>query len=482
MSSFSSPAGSFGSYIDGEIRDGPDPVDIVDPGTGTAVAEVELSGAAGVDDALASSVEASEEWAQRDRTEVGRILRAIADGIRDELKHLATVETRENGRPLSTSRVLVDQAADYFEYYGGMADKIQGDTIPLPDNRLDYTRLEPIGTMAHIVPWNGSLVLCARGLGPALACQNTVVVKPDPKTPLSVLELARIASAAGLPDGVLNVVPGGGEPTGEALISDDRVDGIVFTGSTDTGRHVMRTAANRPIPVELELGGKSPSIVYEDADIGKAVQGTLNTFWNAGQVCFNTSRVFVHDDIYDTFVERVVEGAESLSIGPGIENPDLGPLITTAARDDVDEYVRKAVRDGARLLTGGEIPHEQGAFYEPTIIDQVDDNASISCDEVFGPVVTLYRFESDEEAVRRANDTRYGLYSAVWTDNLDRAHNTAAALDAGTVAVNEFPLTYPQAPFGGYKQSGIGREKGMQAIRNYSQLKNVIVSLEDSPY
>ena len=482
MSIFESRTETFGPYVDGAIRDGSESVAVVDPGTERTIAEVMVAGQAEVDQALSSNIEASDEWARRDRTDVGRTLQAIADGMRDEAEHLAAVETRENGRPLSTSRVLVDQAADYFEYYGGMADKIQGDTIPLPDNRFDYTRLEPIGTMAHVVPWNGSLVLCARGLGPALACQNTVVVKPDPKTPLSVLELARIASEAGLPDGVLNIVPGGGKPTGEALISDDRVDGIVFTGSTETGRHVMRTAAEQPVTVELELGGKSPSIVYEDADLEKAVQGTLNTFWNAGQVCFNTTRVFVHDEIYEPFVNELIEGAESLSIGPGVDDPDLGPLITKAARDKVDDYVQTALNNGGRLLTGGNIPSDEGAFYEPTVIDQVDDNDAISCDEVFGPVVTVYRFESDKEAVRRANDTKYGLYSAVWTSDLNRAHNTAAALEAGTVAVNEFPLTYPQAPFGGFKQSGIGREKGMQAIKNYSQLKNVIVSLEESPY
>lgn len=482
MSIFESRTETFGPYVDGAIRDGSKSVAVVDPGTERTIAEVMVAGQAEVDEALSSNVEASDEWARRDRTDVGRILQAIADGMRDEAEHLAAVETRENGRPLSTSRVLVDQAADYFEYYGGMADKIQGDTIPLPDNRFDYTRLEPIGTTAHVVPWNGSLVLCARGLGPALACQNTVVVKPDPKTPLSVLELARIASEAGLPDGVLNVVPGGGKPTGEALISDDRVDGIVFTGSTETGRHVMRTAAEQPITVELELGGKSPSIVYEDANLEKAVQGTLNTFWNAGQVCFNTTRVFVHDEIYEPFVDELVEGAESLSIGPGVNDPDLGPLITKTARDKVDDYVQTALNDGGHLLTGGNIPSDEGAFYEPTVIDQVDDDDAISCDEVFGPVVTVYRFESDKEAVRRANDTKYGLYSAVWTSDLNRAHNTATALEAGTVAINEFPLTYPQAPFGGFKQSGIGREKGMQAIKNYSQLKNVIVSLEESPY
>lgn len=482
MTIFESGTDIFGPYVDGDMQDGSESVEVIDPGTGKTVAEVMIADQANVNEALSSSVEASNAWAQHDRTDVGRVLQAIANGMREEAEYLATVETRENGRPLSTSRVLVDQAADYFEYYGGMVDKIQGDTIPLPGNRFDYTRLEPIGTMAHVVPWNGSLVLCARGLAPALACQNTVVVKPDPKTPLSVLELARIASEAGLPDGVLNVVPGGGKPTGDALISDDRVDGIVFTGSTETGRHVMKTAAQQPIPVELELGGKSPSIVYEDADIEKTVEGTLNTFWNAGQVCFKTSRVFVHDEVYEPFVDKLVQGAESMSIGPGVDDPDLGPLISKAARNQVGEYVQTAKNNGARILTGGGIPYDEGAFYEPTVIDQVDDDDAISCDEVFGPVITLYRFESDKEAVRRANNTNYGLYSAVWTTDLDRAHNTAAALEAGTVAVNEFPMTYPQAPFGGFKQSGIGREKGMQAIKNYSQLKNVIVSLEEPSY
>ncbi len=470
----------FGPFIGGEMRSSEELIPVVDPGTESTVASVTLADQETVHEAIRSSVASFDEWSEYDRTEIGRMLLDIADAIRANADRLAKIETYENGRPLSTSRFLVDQAADYFEYYGGMANKIQGDQIPLPGNKLDYTRIEPLGTMGHVVPWNGSLVLCARGLAPALACQNTVVVKSDPKTPLSVIELARIASEAGLPDGVLNVVPGEGEPTGQALISDPRIDGIVFTGSVDTGKRVMRTAADRLTPVELELGGKSPSIVYDDANLDSAVEGVTNTFWNAGQVCFKPARVLVQDSIYDQFRDELVSRTESLSIGPGIDDPDLGPLVSTEARDEVHQYVEDARESGARILTGGRIPRETGAFYEPTVVGEVDDDDTISCQEVFGPVVTLHRFEDDDEAIRRANDTKYGLYSAVWTKDLDRAHNTAAALEAGTVAINEFPLTFPQAPFGGYKQSGIGREKGMQAIRNYSQLKNVIVSLEDT--
>jgi aldehyde dehydrogenase (NAD+) len=480
MSGQTELSGEYGIYVDGEMRAGGEDREVRDPGRDVLVAVAAKAGREGVDAAVDAAVDAQDEWQGLDRGEVGRILNRIAAGIRERADELARIETLENGRPLTTSRILVQQAADYFEYYGGMANTIQGDTVPLPGNKLDYTRREPLGVSAHVVPWNGSLVLCARGVAPALACQNTVVVKPDPKTPLSVLELGRIASEAGLPDGVLNVTPGSGNETGQALIEDHRVDGITFTGSTGTGTHVMQTAAERIVPVELELGGKSPSIVYPDADLDRALEGTLNTFWNAGQVCFNTTRVFVHADVYDAFTDRLVAGAEDMTIGPGIEDPDLGPLVTTEARDSVASYVEDAVAGGGRLLTGGSIPRETGAFYEPTVIDQVDDDAAISCDEVFGPVITLYEFTDDAEAIRRANDTDYGLYSAVYTQDLDRAHNTAAELEAGTVAVNEFPLTFPQAPFGGYKKSGIGREKGVQAIDRYSQLKNVAVSLGDS--
>jgi aldehyde dehydrogenase (NAD+) len=340
---------------------------------------------------------------------------------------------------------------------------------------------EPLGVVAQVVPWNAAVILGARGIAPALACGNTVVAKPSPEAPVSVLEMARIASEAGLPDGVFNVVPGDGRRTGQALTTDDRIDGIVFTGSKATGKQVMKAAAENVVPVGLELGGNNPNIVFPDADLEQALADTIKVTYNTGQVCFATTRVFVHDDVYDEFVPALADRLDALEYGPGAEGHDLGPLISPAARQAVHEYVQQAVANGGRLLAGGDLPDGPGNFYPATLVDQVDDDAPISCDEVFGPVLKAYRFESEAEAIQRANDTEYGLYAAVWTNDLSRAHRVAGELESGGVVVNEYPATFPQAPFGGYKQSGIGREKGMQALDHYTQLKNVTISLGESP-
>jgi aldehyde dehydrogenase (NAD+) len=468
----------YGAYIDGEYAPADERFVVENPATEEPLADVASSNEADTERAIDAAARAVDPWQEWDPIDRSRLLYEIGDEIRDDLDRLAELETLETGRPISTSEFLVEEAAKYFEYYAGIADKIQGETVPLPGNKLDYTRHEPLGVTGHVVPWNAGLLLFGRSVAPALAAGNTAVVKPDSKAPLSMLAFGKVAAETDLPPGVLNVVAG--DPiVGKTIVADERVSGLTFTGSVPVGKEIMRQAADRILPVCLELGGKSPSLVFPDADMDDAVEGTVNAFWNAGQICFNTTRVFVHEDVYEDFLDRVTEDVEDMTIGPGMEDPDIGPVISADARANVERYVAEATEDGATIPTGGHIPRDEGHYYAPTIVENVDDDAPISCEEVFGPVLTAYRFSSTEEVIRRANDTRYGLYAAVWTQDVDRAHNVAAEIEAGTVAVNEFPMSYPQAPFGGYEESGLGREKGVQAIEHYTQLKNVIVSLDE---
>lgn len=366
----------------------------------------------------------------------------------------------------------------YIEYYAGVPTKIEGKTVPVPGERFDYTVREPLGVTAQIIPWNVPTLLGLRGIAPAIACGNTVVAKPSPEAPLSLIRLAELVSETGLPNGVFNVVPGAGPRTGEALITDDRTDHVTFTGSLETGTHVGKQAMDQVTPATLELGGKSPSILFPDADLGRAVQDSLAIYSNGGQVCYATTRLFVHTDIYDEFACRFSTAIKSLTVGPGDADPDVGPLITDDALQTADEYVTEAVQDGGRLLAGGNRVDRPGNFYRPILLGGVGDDAPISCNEVFAPVITMYGFSDEQEAIRRANNTEYGLYGTVWTNDIQRAHRVAHKLEAGTVTVNEYPLTFPQAPFGGYKKSEIGRKKGMQAVTKFTRLKNVVVNLE----
>lgn len=461
-----------------DARGEQDVLNVTDPATNRLVASVVKSGDSGVDAAVSVASEAVEAWQGFDPAERGRVLRQIADRLRDETDRLARVETAETGRPISTSRHLVASAADYFDYYAGLTDKVEGETIPVPGDRLNYTVREPLGVTGHLVPWNASLLLGARSIAPAMASGNVVVAKPAPEAPLSLLAFERLAAAAGLPDGAVAVAPGGAE-TGRALTRHEGVDGLVFTGSRETGKEVMRAAADNVTPVNLELGGKSPSLVFADADVTQAAEDTVGVFSNAGQVCYATTRIFVHEDVYGPFVDALVGLTESLTVGPGVADFDIGPLISRDARDRVAASVDEAVDDGATILAGGRIPEDtdDGNFYEPTLLTDVDDDDPVAREELFGPVATVHEFSSEAEAIQRANDTEYGLYAALWTDSLDRAHRVAGELEAGTVSVNEYPATFPQAPFGGYKESGIGREKGQQALEHYTQLKDVTVQL-----
>jgi len=475
-----SAADPYGPFIDGAYRDGAGTFEVENPSTGETVDVVSESGTAEVDAALESARRAQPEWAALDADDRGRILRDVARALEDHVDELARLSTEEIGSPISQSRSIAEGAVAYLDYFSGATDKIQGETIPVPGDRQAFTRREPLGVSAQIVPWNAPVTLCQRGVAPALAAGNVAVVKPAPEAPRGILRMAEIAAEAGLPDGVFNVVPGGGPTTGAALTEDPRVDQITFTGSVATGTVVGKAAMERMVPTALELGGKSPAVVFDDADLDDAVGGAIKALTMlSGQVCYATTRVFVQEGIYDEFRASLVDAVESLSMGAGADDPDVGPLITGDALDTVTQHVDDAVAGGAAALTGGERADRDGHFYRPTVIEGAPDDAPISCAEVFGPVINLYEFADENEAIRRANDTEYGLYATVWTNTFDRAHRVANAIEAGSVMINQYSGSNPPTPFGGYKKSGLGREKGMQALEHYTELKTINFALEE---
>jgi aldehyde dehydrogenase (NAD+) len=468
-----------GMFVDGEYHRNGNTFDVVSPATGESIGAVTDAGPEGVDAALESAEAAQAEWAAMDPVERGRILRDVARGLADHVDEIAEISTREISRPIGQSKHLVENAVDYVDYYAGMTDKIEGESLPLQPSNQAFTRKEPIGISAQIVPWNAPVLLCFRGAAPALAAGNAVVVKPSPFAPQVILKVAEVVSGAGLPDGLFNVVPGEVE-TAQALTTDDRIDQITFTGSVSTGQIVGKTALDQVIPTVLELGGKSPGIVFDDADLDDALDGAeMAISLINGQVCFATTRIFVHEDVYDEFKRRYVDRVESLELGDGMDDPDIGPVISAEALDEIDEYVSAAIDDGATALTGGKRADHPGNFYEPTIIEGAEDDAPISCEEVFGPVINLYEFSGEKEVIERANNTEYGLYATVWTNTLDRAHRVANGIESGSVMVNQYTGSRPQTPFGGYNKSGLGREKGMQAVDHYTQLKSINIDISD---
>ncbi|QLG48545.1 aldehyde dehydrogenase family protein [Natrinema halophilum] len=448
-----------------------------DPATGDSIAEVAAATDSDVDRAVESANESLSAWQSMSPDERGRIIQRIADGLRDDAANLARLESRDQGKPLTQAQNDVEGAARYFEYYAGAADKLEGKSVPRGRETFDFTVREPYGVSGQIIPWNFPLNITARGVAPALAAGNTVVIKPAPTTPLSVLHFAELCRDAGVPDGVVNVVTGASEP-GAALATHEDVDQITFTGSGPTGQSVMKSAAESVTPVTLELGGKNPAIVMPDADLEEAVVSIAEgIFTNAGQICSAADRALVHENVYDEFIDRIVQQAESYTLGPGIDDPDMGPLNHAAHLETVVEYIDEGLREGATIETGGEPLDRDGHFVSPTVFSDVDNGMQIAQEEIFGPVLSVIPVSDREEAVALANDTEYGLTGGVFSHDVKRALRIARDIEAGSVYVNEWFGGSVETPFGGVKGSGIGREKGLEALESYLQTKNISVNL-----
>ncbi|WP_347401710.1 aldehyde dehydrogenase family protein [Alicyclobacillus mali (ex Roth et al. 2021)] len=454
----------------------------INPATEEVLVAVAEAEAPDIDRAVKAARRAFESgpWSRMSAAERSRLLYRLADLMEEHKLQLAQLETLDNGKPIRESlNADLPLAIEHIRYYAGWPTKVVGQTIPVAGKYFNYTRHEPVGVVGQIIPWNFPLLMACWKIGAALAMGCTVVLKPAEQTPLSALYLAKLIQEAGFPAGVVNVVPGFGETAGQALVEHPDVNKIAFTGSTEVGKLIMRNAAATLKRVTLELGGKSPNIILPDADMSRAIPGAfLGIMFNQGQVCCAGSRLFVQKKAYDNVVADLVSLAQNIRQGPGLDQgTEMGPLVSDEQEKRVLGYIEKGVEEGAEVLVGGGKATDRGYFVQPTIFANVRDDMTIAREEIFGPVVAAMPFEDLDEVIARANDTEYGLAAGVWTENIRNAHYIASKLRAGTVWVNCYNVFDAAAPFGGYKQSGIGREMGSYALNNYTEVKDVWISL-----
>lgn len=475
------------NYIDGSWVDGgAGRIDVINPGTGEKLAEHALADAGDVDCAVMAARRVHLTGALSDLRPVerGRMVQAMGRYLMAHIDDIANCLTLEQGKPLWESRIEVEGAARYFEYYGNQAETVEGRSIPLGKGYFDFTTYEPYGVSAQIIPWNYPVEMTARSLSAALATGNACVIKTPELTPLSNAWLAQAAEAVGLPKGAVNILCGLGGDAGAALSAHPYVNQIVFTGSVPTGIAIARAAAQNVVPCVLELGGKSAAIVYDDADL-EAFENDVRwgIYFNAGQVCSAMSRVIVHEKVHDQLLDRLEHVASGLKVGAGIDQKEFGPtmgaMVSEAQRDRAAAMVQQAEADGARLFAGGRKLNKPGAFLEPTVIADVAPDMGIASEEVFGPVLSVLKFSTEDQAIEIANGTPYGLVAGVFTENLNRATHAMRRLRAGQVFVNEWYAGGVETPFGGYGKSGYGREKGREALWNYVQTKNVAIKLKE---
>ncbi len=463
-----------------------DPIDggsfeTYNPANGHPIASVAAAGAKDVDRAVRAARRALESgpWSTMDAADRGRLMARLADLVEQNADELAALESLNCGKTIADSKGDVEGVCNTLRYYAGWADKVEGRTIPVRGNIFCYTLRQPVGVVGQIIPWNFPMLMLAWKWGPALACGNTIVMKPAEQTPLTALRMAELAQEAGLPAGVINILNGMGETTGAAIVNHPDVDKIAFTGHVDTAKIIQKAAADTLKRTTFELGGKSPNVVFADADLDAAVAGAFHAiYFHGGQCCTAGSRLFVESSIREEFVERLAEKAKGRLIGDPLDpKTEQGPQVSQEQLDKILHYVQLGEKEGARLITGGERVGTDGFFVQPTIFDNVRDEMAIARDEIFGPVVSVLPFEGVDEVIDRANRTNYGLAAAIWTRNLDKAHLFAKKVKAGTVWVNCYHVVDSNTPFGGFKMSGQGRENGEAALEHYTELKTVTIKL-----
>lgn len=473
-------------YVDGQWTQSStgDSFETIDPSTGQVIGAVPRGTSKDIDRAVEAARAAFTGWRDTDAFLRGAALRRISQLVAEHAEEIAQLEAVDSGHYYAKALELTQATTLWLDYHAGLADKVGGRTISVPGNRFDFTLLEPLGVTGHIIPWNYPFLVLVRSVAPALAMGNTVVVKPAEETPLTALKFAELCEEAGVPPGVVNVVTGFGAEAGAPLASHPDVDGITFTGSVSTGKLVMKMAADHVGKINLELGGKSPNIVFPDARLDDAVEGTLQAiFSHGGQVCIAGSRLFLHRDIHDQFLKLLLDRIASVRIGDLFdESTQMGPLVSREQLERVLNYVEIGREEGAKLLCGGK-RHESdglgnGYYFEPTVFGDVNNSTRIAQEEIFGPILAVIPWDDEEKLIAQCNDSIFGLYAGIWTENITKALSTARRLEVGGVVINDWFGEFPHSPHGGYKQSGINREEGLETVWSYTQVKHVCVNLD----